>query len=131
MDNSISLTGNPLILIADDEEANRMLFERMLRKSGVEVVTVADGKQAVDICLENPEIKLVLMDMKMPVMDGFEATNQIKVFKPNLPVIAITAFALNGDERKVFAAGCDDYLAKPLKKEDLVRVLTAFGVIVA
>ena len=79
--------------------------------------------------MEHPEISLVLMDLKMPVMDGFEATQKIKSFRKDLPVIAITAFAMSGDEKRILEAGCDDYIAKPIKRETLRKKLTTQGII--
>lgn len=121
--------GKPLILIADDEETNRLLLEQILNKLGLDVVVVTDGQQALEACYQNHLISLVLMDLKMPVMDGFEATKKIKVFRPDLPVIALTAFALSGDEERALAAGCDDYLTKPLKRNLLIGKLTQYGVV--
>ena len=75
-------------------------------------------------------ISLVLMDLKMPVMDGFEATKEIKLFRPDLPVIAITAYALSGDENRALEAGCDDYIAKPFEREILLYKLKKYGLMV-
>ena len=125
-----SLMPKPLILIADDEEANSILLQRILRKAGADIIIVSDGQQAVDVCRQNPDLTLVLMDISMPVLDGYAATKQIKQFRPGLPVIAITAFVFNEDEKKVLAAGCDDYMAKPFVKEVLVRKLVKYGIII-
>ena len=118
----------PLILIADDEETNTLLLERILSREGLETLVVTNGQQALEACRQNQLISLVLMDLKMPVMDGFEATKKIKVFRPNLPIFALSAYALSGDEKKALAAGCDGYLAKPLKKELLMQKLARFGI---
>ena len=88
-----------------------------------------NGKEAVDQCREHPEISLVLMDMKMPVMDGYEATREIKSFRKDLPVIAVTAYAMKSDEKKVLKAGCDDYLAKPVEKNTLMKILAKYGIV--
>ncbi len=125
---SIEKSDKPLILIADDEETNCMLLERILRKEGIDVVVVTDGQQAVEACRQNEAISMVLMDLKMPVMDGFEATKIIKGFNPDLPVIALSAFALSGDEKRALAAGCNDYMTKPLRKDLLLRKLLQYGV---
>ncbi len=121
-------TANPIILIAEDEISGSILLEKILLKEGIDSLVVTDGRQAVDACRQNQRISMVLMDMKMPVMDGFEATNQIKSFKPDLPVIAITAFALSGDENRALDAGCDDYIAKPFEREVLLDKLKKFGI---
>src|SRR5690554_7320395 len=75
---------------------------------------------------KHPEISVVLMDVKMPVMSGYEATAAIKKLRPDLPVIAQTAYALSGDKDKALAAGCDDYLSKPIKREALLRKLNLY-----
>ncbi|MCX6268637.1 MAG: response regulator [Bacteroidetes bacterium] len=125
---SFDLPQKPLILVADDEETNCVLLARILRKEELEVLIVTNGQQAVDACRKNPSVSLILMDLKMPVMDGFEATRNIKAFNPHLPVIALTAYALGGDEKRVLEAGFDDYLTKPLKKELLMRKLIQYGI---
>ena len=116
----------PLILIADDELSGSLLLEEILFKEGIETTSVTDGKQAVDACLKNSSICLVLMDLKMPVMDGYEATRLIKSFNPGLPVIAVTAYALSGDETKAIKAGCDDYLSKPFDIKTLMGKLKKY-----
>ncbi|MEI7725483.1 MAG: response regulator [Bacteroidota bacterium] len=119
----------PLILIADDEETNSLLLERMLRKEGLDMLVVSDGLQTVEACKNNPLISMVLMDLKMPVLDGFEATKMIKAFRPDLPIIALSAFALSGDERRALAAGCNEYMTKPLRKDLVMRKLRQYGVV--
>ena len=122
-------TGKPLVLVADDETSNCILLKLILEKMGIEVIVVSDGQQAVEACRNNNAIVLVFMDMKMPVMDGFTATKMIKNFRPQLPIIALTAYALGGDEKKAQDAGCDDYLTKPLRKELLTYKLLQYGIV--
>jgi CheY-like chemotaxis protein len=111
-----------LILIAEDEDTNFIVLDLFLRKKlAVNTLRANNGLEAVEACKNNPEIALVLMDIKMPVMDGIEATKQIKAFKPELIIIAITAYAVSGDEQKLRKIGCDDYIAKPIQKNDLLR----------
>jgi CheY-like chemotaxis protein len=118
----------PVLLIAEDDESNFFVLEVVIKKTtGAKVIRARNGKEAVDFCRENPSISLVLMDIKMPVMDGLEATKIIKSFRPDLPVIAITAYAMSGDEQKAIAAGCNDYLAKPVSMKSLVAKLEVFG----
>ena len=102
-----------------------------MHNEGLESLVVTNGQQALDACRQNSLISLVLMDLKMPVMDGCEATAKIKAFRPNLPVIALTAYALIGDEKRALEAGCDDYLTKPLRKDLLIRKLIHYGIVVA
>lgn len=115
------------ILIAEDDEINFFYFKTLLSHDKVEILHAEDGIEAVELCKENPEIELVLMDLKMVDMDGFEATRQIKSFRPELPVIAITAYSETEDKRKALLAGCDEFLTKPVKKEFLIKKLEEFG----
>jgi len=123
----IQIPERPVILIAEDEESNIFYLETLLRKANITIFTAVNGKKAVDQCREHPEISLVLMDIKMPVMNGFEATREIKSFRKDILVIAVTAFAMKGDEKKAMEAGCDDYLAKPVDKDSLMNMLAKYG----
>lgn len=115
------------ILIAEDEDTNFFVLDLLLRKTlSAETIRAFNGFEAVKACQENPNISLVLMDIKMPVMDGIEATKQIKALRPDLPIIAVTAYALSGDEQKLLAAGCDDYIAKPVRKANLMNKVNRF-----
>jgi CheY-like chemotaxis protein len=82
-------------------------------------VRINNGEEAVAYCHENDNIDLLLMDINMPKINGFIATEKIKKFRPEIPIIAQTAFAIEGDEDKVLAAGCDYYISKPIDKHDL------------
>lgn len=120
----------PVILIAEDDESNFFVLEIVIKKTmGARVIRAVNGVEAVEYCRNNPAITLVLMDIKMPEIDGLEATGIIKKFRPNLPIIAITAYAMTGDEHKAMSAGCDDYLAKPISMKALVAKLEAFGLV--
>jgi CheY-like chemotaxis protein len=121
-------TGQPVLLIAEDDESNFFVLEVVIKKTtGAKVIRASNGIEAVDLCRENQAITLVLMDIKMPIMDGLEATREIKAFRPDLPIIAITAYAMSGDEQKALNAGCDDYLAKPVSMKSLVAKLEVYG----
>jgi CheY-like chemotaxis protein len=126
---AVKRNGTPVVLVAEDEESNLTLVSWYLEKENLEVVTVADGLQAVEACRKNEAIGLVLMDLKMPVMDGYKATAEIRTFAPRIPVIAVTAYALSGDMKKVMEAGFDDYLPKPFSREALHGCLKNFGMI--
>jgi CheY-like chemotaxis protein len=112
-------SGNNLILIAEDEESNYMLLKTVAERAGFSTLHAIHGAEAVELCHQYPEIGLILMDIKMPVMNGLEATKQIKAFRPDLPIIALTAHAQTGDRHKMLDAGCDEYMAKPVKLEAL------------
>lgn len=119
--------GNPFILIVEDEETNFFVLDLFLRKTiTTKTLRAFNGLEAVNACKENQDISLVLMDIKMPVMDGIEATRQIKIFRPELIIIAVTAYALLGDEQKLRQAGCDDYIAKPVRKAELLKTISRY-----
>ena len=114
------------ILIAEDEEINFLYLEILLRKHidlNCNIFHAKDGAEAVAICKVNDEIDFVFMDLKMPQMDGFEAVKLIKEFRPKLPIVAQTAFSSTDDKEKVFDAGFDDFISKPISKEDLSVII--------
>lgn len=118
----------PLILIAEDEESNYTVLAMVMRKSFKStVIHAVNGLEALNFVKNNPEIDVIFMDLKMPVMDGFEATAAIKKIRPELPVIAITAFAMSGDENRALSVGCDHYIAKPVSRRDLQLAMEKFG----
>lgn len=111
------------ILVAEDEDHNFMVMEEFLSLMGLRAVRAVNGKEAVQSVKERNDIALVFMDLKMPVMGGLTATGKIKSLFPGLPVIALTAYAMEGDELKAREAGCDDYMAKPVRIEDVKDML--------
>ncbi|HVA00254.1 MAG TPA: PAS domain S-box protein [Terriglobia bacterium] len=114
------------ILLAEDNAVNQMLVIRLLEKRGLSVTAAGNGKEAL-AALEKQSFDLVLMDIQMPEMDGFEATARIrekeKTTGARLPIIALTAYAMKGDEERCRAAGMDDYIAKPIRPQDLFRAI--------
>lgn len=119
------LTGKT-ILVAEDEDINFIYIEELLRKYEMNILHARNGQEAVEIFTTNPEIGLVLMDIKMPIMDGYEATRMIKEHNHKVPIIAQTAYALAGEKDKIIEAGCDDYLSKPIKPLSLFKLLIEF-----
>ncbi len=115
-----------LVLIAEDEIVNTMYLEVVLKSIGIQLIFAKNGLEAVELCKTNKSISLVLMDIKMPEMDGLTATRIIKSFRKNLPVIATTAFALSSDREKCLEAGCNNYLAKPIKRDLLVAMMNEY-----
>lgn len=102
------------ILIVEDDELSYFLFKEFFKKAQVELIWTKYGDQAVEICKNQPDIDLVLMDIKLPDSDGYLTTQKIKKLRQNLPVIAQTAYALTGEKEKSREAGCDDYISKPI-----------------
>ena len=88
-----------------------------------EVLTVKTGIEVVEICKKNKEIDLILMDIQMPGINGYEATRQIREFNKNVVIIAQTAFGLSGDKEKSIEAGCNEYISKPIIKENLLALI--------
>jgi CheY-like chemotaxis protein len=120
---NIKVSDLPVILIAEDEETSSSFLQMILEKKSFNCLLAYNGREAVDICLNHPEISVVLMDLRMPVMDGLEATCKIKEFRQNLPIIAVTAYAMTGDKEKALEAGCDDYISKPVNTNLLLSVI--------
>ena len=113
------------ILIVEDDPISRIYLERTL-KSITKLVFVKNGYDAVETVKNDPTIDLILMDLKMPVKTGFEATEEIKMIRPGLPVIAQTALAFPQDKKKAKKAGCDDFITKPINLEMLMTKLMKF-----
>lgn len=111
------------VLVAEDEETNYFLMVELLSSLNLNLIHARNGKEAVGICESDKQVDLVLMDIKMPVMDGYEATMIIKNLRPGLPVIAQTAYAFESDREKAINAGFDDYISKPFKRESLISVI--------
>ena len=111
------------ILIAEDDFFSEKLISLMLKKIGKEFLRARTGIDAVKGLLNNPDIDLVLMDIQMPEMNGYEATRQIREFNKDVIIIAQTAFGLSGDREKAIEAGCNEYLAKPINKDELFALI--------
>ena len=113
---------NKAVLIVEDEESNYFLLDRILRNTGVKLVWAKNGIEAIDFC-EKQHFDTILMDIRMPVMDGYETTQAIRKKYKNLVIIAQTAYALKGEREKSIAAGCDNYISKPIDTSELLTIL--------
>jgi two-component system cell cycle response regulator DivK len=111
------------ILLVEDHKYNLLVLKKMLERMGISVIPAGNGQEAVEICKGENELDLILMDLKMPVMDGYHAMVEIKKIRPGIRIIAETAYALASDDIKILAAGFDDYLPKPITKESLETIL--------
>ncbi len=111
------------ILIAEDDKISRMLILKVLNSFSKEIIIAKMGLEAVQISQNNPDIDLILMDIQMPQMNGYEATKEIRKFNKEVIILAQTAFALEGDKEKTIEAGCNGYISKPIKKEELSRLI--------
>lgn len=124
--NGIKQSNRPedtIVLIAEDEEINYIYLEEILEDQKFKTVHAKNGKEAVNICENNEDIALVLMDIKMPFLNGYEATSRIKMIRPELPVVAQTAYALSEDREKALQFGFDGYISKPIDKDELLGLL--------
>ena len=112
------------VLVAEDNDSNWMLMTYVLKKS-YEPVRAINGEEAVKKALTG-DYALVIMDLKMPVLDGLEATRQIKAAMPDLPVIALTANAFDSDRQAAFEAGCDNFMSKPVSAETCLKMIASY-----
>jgi len=112
-----------VILVAEDDDVNFLYINEIFRGTGAEILHAVNGKEAVNMCLNDARIGIVLIDIKMPVMNGYEAIRKIREFRPGLPIVAQTAFALSNEMLKAFNAGSNDYISKPFKKDQLLAIV--------
>ena len=111
------------ILVAEDDKINFMLIDLILKNTGAIIYHAWNGLQVIDLIREHNDISVILMDIKMPLLNGYDATIQAKEINPKLKIIAQTAYALGDDKFKCFEAGCIDYIAKPICRNTLFEVL--------
>lgn len=114
------------ILVVEDISVNHMLIDRILRKTRAQVLWAMNGKKAVDMVREDKNIDLILMDIRMPVMDGYEATRKIREIRTDVPIIAQTAYVLEDEKDKVLDVGCNDLITRPLRKESLLEKIHTY-----
>ncbi len=114
------------VLIVEDNISSFLLLNSYLSITKIKTLHTVNGTEAVRICKSTPDIDIVLMDIQLPGLNGYEATRQIKSFNKELVIIAQTAYAMAGDEKKALEAGCDDYLSKPIEKENLLLLLSKY-----
>lgn len=120
-----NMAGGLTILIAEDDETSALLISTMVKSVASQILTVLNGDQAIEALQKNPDIDLILMDIKMPIMGGYEATRKIRQFNNDVVIIAQTAFGLSGDREKSIAAGCNDFISKPIIKKNLLALIHA------
>ena len=115
------------ILVVEDTEDNRRILRDLLTRAGFELIEAVDGESGVSMAATHrPD--LILMDIQLPVFDGYEATRRIKANPEtrHIPIIAVTSYALSGDETKALAAGCDGYVAKPFSPRKILEMVREF-----
>lgn len=114
------------VLIVEDDKSSQELIGMILRPLKLELSYATNGEEAISYVVRNDDVKLIMMDLKLPEVDGYEATSIIKKIKPDVPIIAQTAFAMAGDREKAIGAGCDDYLSKPLDSNKLLEMVRKY-----
>jgi signal transduction histidine kinase len=115
-----------VILVAEDVPTNFLLVKKSLRKTNVQLLWAKNGKETVETVEGNENIDMVLMDIRMPIMNGLDATKEIKKLRPDLVVIAQTAYAMDGDRENSLAAGCDDYISKPINLKEFIELIAKY-----
>lgn len=112
-----------LILIAEDDDINYQYLVEILKRQNISVLRAKNGQESVNICKDNSSIDLVLMDIKMPIMNGYEATKKILEIRPEIPIIAQTAHAFQDQKNNAFTSGCVDYISKPISENELIEII--------
>ena len=111
------------ILIVEDDQSSRLYLNKILERAGVVIMNAGDGQEAVDAAINNPDIDIILMDIQLPVLDGYSALIKIREVRKDIVVIAQTAYGLLGDKEKILNAGFDDYIIKPILSQNLIDKL--------
>jgi CheY-like chemotaxis protein len=111
------------ILIVEDDLSSRLYLNKILEKAGVVILNARDGQEAVDAALNNPDLDIILMDIQLPVMDGYTALNKIREVRQDFIIIAQTAYGLLGDKEKILNSGFNDYIIKPILSQNLIEKL--------
>lgn len=111
------------ILIVEDDLSSRLYLNKILERAGVVIMNAGDGQEAVDAAINNPDIDIILMDIQLPVLDGYSALIKIREVSNDMVVIAQTAYGLLGDKEKILNAGFDDYIIKPILSQSLIDKL--------
>jgi len=115
-----------LILIVEDDPTSSLLYSHFLELKGFEVLTVTDGKEAIDEVIAHPEIQIILMDIRLPELDGISTMKEIKKMRNDIPIIAQTAYAMVEDKTRLMKSGFDSYLSKPVKPDALYEMIISF-----
>jgi CheY-like chemotaxis protein len=113
------------ILIVEDDLSSRLYLNKILEKAGVVIVNAGDGQEAVNAVIGTPDIDIILLDIQLPVMDGYSALIKIREVRKDVVVIAQTAYGLLGDKEKILNSGFNDYIIKPILSQNLIEKLVA------
>jgi CheY-like chemotaxis protein len=113
------------ILVVEDDVSSRLYLNKILEKTGALIFNAGDGEMAVNVVKQQPDIDIVLMDIQLPVMDGYKSADMIRELKDDMIIIAQTAYGLLGDTEKIINAGFNDYIIKPILSKNLIDKITA------
>ena len=111
------------ILIVEDDLSSRLYLNKILEKTGAAILNAGDGQEAIDISRENPDIDIILMDIQLPVLDGYSSAKKIREFRNKVVIIAQTAYGVSGDMEAILASGFDGYIIKPIYSAQLIEKL--------
>ena len=114
------------ILIVEDDLSSRLYLNKIIEKSGAIILNAGDGLEAIEISRQNPDIAVILMDIQLPLMDGYTSAKKIREFMDKVVIIAQTAYGLSGDMENILASGFDDYLIKPIYSGQLIEKISSF-----
>ena len=121
------VSNKPLkILIAEDDNISYLFISQILKRPEIELIRAKSGRECVELLRKNPDVDLVLMDIKMPEMNGIEATKEIRTFNRSVPIIVQTAYTSSGDKEKALEVGCNDYITKPIDRERLLQLIRKY-----
>ena len=114
---------NKKILIVEDDDASNEFFEEVLKPTKAKLLFAREGKTAIQMCKDNPDIDIILMDIQLPVMDGQEAADEIRKINRDIVMIAQTAYAMSDDRERYLSSGFDDYISKPITPSELMELI--------
>lgn len=114
-----------VVVIAEDEQINYLFLKAVLKPTRANIIWTKTGRETINVC-NTEKVDIILMDIKMPDLNGLEATVEIKKNFPNLPIIAQTAYAMEEDEQASMESGCDDYISKPIRPDNLLTVMSKY-----
>jgi CheY-like chemotaxis protein len=116
------------ILIVEDDLSSRLYLNKILEKTGAILINAGDGVEALNIATDDPDVEIILMDIQLPVMDGYTSAKKIRELGNKVKIIAQTAYSLSGDMENILASGFDDYIIKPIYSGQLIEKLSSFFV---
>ena len=117
---------NKQILIVEDDKSSLFFLKEVIRGTGAELFFAENGKEALNICKSESDLSAVLMDIQIPLLDGYAATQGIRKFRPELPIIAQTAYGLAEERDKCLESGCNDYISKPIDPKNLLMLIAKY-----